>query len=268
MCLSTLLGGGTAQERSVDISSCVANGNMVCLGRNRKKLSVPLASRRIGRSAVSFSSALRGGFSVLVCCVTLLACRSGWARPYPYRRSGYFRAAGWYQARQGRAGEGQGYFGERRRFIPEKNARQHLGSWLRQHQNMPLAAQEQALRNEPGFNRLPPATQQRLFSRLQQLNAMPPAQRELTLERLETWERLSPAQRQQVRNGIQQVHQMPLERRQMMRTAIRDLSEFPPSQRQSILNSPDFLHRYSPHERQILGNIMMAQPYTPLRSQR
>ena len=250
------------------INACVANGDMACLGRNRKGLPAPRGSWCKGHTAVHFPSALRRSFCALVYCATLFACGTGWARPYPYRRSGYFRATGWYQARQGRAGEGQGYLGERRRFIPEENARQHLGSWLRQHQNMPLAAQERALRNEPGFNRLPPATQQRLFSRLQQLNAMPPAQRELTLERLETWERLSPAQRQQVRNGIQQVHQMPPGRRQMMRTAIRDLSEFPPSQRQSVLNSPDFLHRYSPHERQILGNIMMAQPYTPLRSRR
>lgn len=143
--------------------------------------------------------------------------------------------------------------------------REHLGPWMNQHRNMPLGAQERALRNEPGFNRLPSATQQRLFNRLQQLNAMPAPQRARTLNRLETWERLSPRQRQQVRNGIQQVDHMPMERQRMMHRAIRDLSEFPEAERPSILNSPQFKDRYSDHERQVLGTLMLAQPYTPLR---
>jgi DNA-directed RNA polymerase subunit F len=145
--------------------------------------------------------------------------------------------------------------------------REHLGEWLRQHQNMSFQEQERALRTEPGFNRLPPARQQRLLERLQQLDAMPPGRRERMLERLETWERLSPEQRQQVRVGIIEVHQMPFDRQIMMHRAVRDLSEFPQAQRGEILNSPEFLRHYSDYERQVLATLMMAQPYEPLRPQ-
>ncbi len=120
------------------------------------------------------------------------------------------------------------------------------------------------MRNEPGFNRLSPATQQRLFNRLQQLDAMPPAQRARTLERVEALERLSPEQRQQVRNVMQQVGQMPVTRQRMVRKAIRDLSQLPPEQRHAILNSQQFKDQFSGQERQMLGTLMLAQPYVPL----
>ena len=237
---------------------------MVCLGRNRSVLSALLVSLRIRLAAVFFYSPRHRTFVVMACWIALLASATGWARPHPYR-DGYWRATGWYQNRRGTAGNNQGYSGTQGRSFAPLNGQQHLGPWLSQHQNMSLGAQERALRNEPGFNRLPPATQQRLFNRLQQLNALPPAQRARTLDRLETWERLSPGQRQQVRNGIQQVNRMPFARQQMMRRAVRDLSEFPPDQRQSILNSPQFRHQFSDDERQVLGTLMLAQPYTPLR---
>jgi hypothetical protein len=145
--------------------------------------------------------------------------------------------------------------------------REHLGEWLRLHQNLTFAEQERALRTEPGFNRLPPAKQQKLLERLQQLDAMPAARRERMLARLETWERLSPEQRQQVRVGILEVHQMPFDRQVMIHRAVRDLSEFPESQRGGILNSPEFQRHYSDYERQVLATLMMAQPYEPLRTQ-
>lgn len=238
---------------------------MVCLGRNRRAVPALLASLRIRRTAVFFTSLLRWTFVVMTCWITLLTSTAGWARPRPYR-NGYWMATGWYQNRRGAAGNSGGHSGAQGRSFAPLNEQQHLGPWLNQHRNMSLGAQERALRNEPGFNRLPPATQQRLFKRLQQLSALPPAQRARTLDRLETWERLSPGQRQQVRNGIQQVNQMPLARQQMMHRAVRDLSEFPPDQRQSILNSPQFRHQFSDNERQVLGTLMLAQPYTPLRS--
>lgn len=164
-------------------------------------------------------------------------------------------------------GNGNGDNAAQVRPVPSQRDREHLGEWLRQHQNMSFAEQERALRTEPGFNRLPPAQQQRLLWRLQQLDAMPPAKRERTLDRLEIWERLSPEQRQQVRTGIQQLNQMPFDRQRMMHRAVRDLSEFPPEQRGAILNSWEFRHHYSDYERQVLATLMLAQPYEPLRPQ-
>ena len=153
------------------------------------------------------------------------------------------------------------------RPVPPQPEHEHLGEWLRQHQDMTFQQQERALRTEPGFNRLPAEKQQRLLARLQQLDAMPPARRERMLARLETWERLSPEQRQQVRAGILEVHQMPFDRQIMIHRAVRDLSEFPESQRGDILNSPEFRSHYSDYERQVLATLMMAQPYEPLRPQ-
>jgi hypothetical protein len=138
---------------------------------------------------------------------------------------------------------------------------EHLPQWFRQHQNLSFPAQEHALHNEPGFNRLPPATQERLLNRLRQLNTMPPLQRERTLQRMEAMERLSPAQRQEVRNAMQQVTEMAPDRQRMMHKAFRDLSQMPYQQRWAILNSQQFRVQFSDWERQTLGTILSVQPY-------
>jgi hypothetical protein len=188
--------------------------------------------------------------------------------PCPDQAISPARPVAWYQAGKPAAGNHGTYNGGAVvRPVPPPPEHEHLGEWLRQHQDMTFQEQEHALRTEPGFNRLPAAKQQRLLERLQQLDAMPPAKRERMLARLETWERLSPEQRQQVRVGILEVHQMPFDRQVMIHRAVRDLSEFPQSQRGGILNSPEFRHHYSDYERQVLATLMMAQPYEPLRSQ-
>ncbi|MHB1937918.1 MAG: DUF3106 domain-containing protein [Acidobacteriaceae bacterium] len=218
-------------------------------------------------------SCLRRPSLLLAAWAIFLACGIGWAAqcsdgPCPDRIGSSREPVDWYQAGQQVAGNGGSYArGAPLRPLPPERDREHLGEWLRQHQNMSFAEQERALRTEPGFNRLPPARQQRLLQRLQQLDAMPPARRERMLERLETWERLSPDQRQRVRIGITEVHEMPLDRQIMIHRAVRDLSEFPPGERAGILNSWEFRHRYSDYERQVLAALMLAQPYQPLRPQ-
>ena len=186
--------------------------------------------------------------------------------PDPARSS--LRPVAWYQAGHTQPGPHAGYTDSPVvEPVSPQPEQEHLGEWLRQHQNLTFPEQERALRTEPGFNRLPSDKQQRLLERLQQLDAMPPARRERMLARLETWERLSHEQRQQVRAGILEVHQMPFDRQTMMHRAVRDLSQFPQSQRGEILNSPEFRHHYSDYERQVLSTLMMAQPYEPLRPQ-
>ena len=54
----------------------------------------------------------------------------------------------------------------------------HLGDWLNRHQGLRLSQQEQLLRNDPSFNRLPQAQPQRLVQQLHDLNQMSPAQRQ------------------------------------------------------------------------------------------
>lgn len=143
-------------------------------------------------------------------------------------------------------------------------SRPHLAQWLRQHQNMTLQQQERALRNEPGFDRLPQRHQQRLLNRLQQLNAMPPRQRERTLQRMEALEKLTPQQRRQVHSVMQEVGGLPPQRQRMMRKAFHDLSQLPQEQREAILGSPQFKDQFSDRERQILGTLMSVQPYLPV----
>jgi hypothetical protein len=139
----------------------------------------------------------------------------------------------------------------------------HLGSWLQSHQGESFAGQENALRREPGFNRLPQPQQQRLIDRLHQLDSMPPQQRQRMLGRNENFEHLTPQGRQAFLNSAQELRTMNPERKQFVRGAFRVLREMPPGQREHVLNSPAYRSMYSDHERQILGNLLSVEPYTP-----
>ena len=147
---------------------------------------------------------------------------------------------------------------------PPADARgQHLGSWLQSHQGQSLASQENSLRSEPGFNRLPPQQQQRLVDRLHQLDAMPPDQRQRWVGRNENMERLSPERRQAVRGSVQELSNMDPARKQQVRSAYRVLRDMPPEQREHVLNSPAYRSMYSDHERDVLGDLLSVEPYTP-----
>lgn len=229
-------------------------------GRGRRVGAASFLQRRATCAAIFFHVLTQKSWLIFVLSwMSLLACGTAWARAGQARgfASGVQPRYVAWGSRNVPAG---GPHGQR----PQQGSQQHLGQWFRQHQNMPLDAQERALRSEPGFNRLPAARQQRLFNRLQQLDAMPPEQRARTLERLEALERLSPEQREQVRSVMQQVGQMPVARQRMVRKAVRDLGQLPPEQRQAILNSPQFKDQFSGQERQMLGTLMLAQPYVPL----
>jgi hypothetical protein len=139
----------------------------------------------------------------------------------------------------------------------------HLGNWLQNHQGQSFAGQENALRSEPGFNRLPQQQQQRLIDRLHQLDTMPPQQRQRTLGRIENMERLTSDRRQAVRNSAQELGNMDPERKQQVRGAFRALREMPPAERSQVLNSPAYRSMYSDHERQVLGNLLSVEPYAP-----
>ncbi|WP_373694103.1 DUF3106 domain-containing protein [Edaphobacter paludis] len=134
---------------------------------------------------------------------------------------------------------------------------------MNRHGNMPLAQQQRALENEPGFRQLPPQTQQQLRNRLTQLNDMPPAQRQRLIERNEAIERLTPQQRQQVRGAMQQLGTLPADRRRMVARAFRDLREMDPSQRQAILSSDRFRSQFSPQERGTLSQLLDVEPLLP-----
>ena len=54
----------------------------------------------------------------------------------------------------------------------------HLGAWLNTHRNVPVPQQQQMLRNDPSFRRLPQGEQQRLMNQLNRVNQMPDAQRQ------------------------------------------------------------------------------------------
>jgi hypothetical protein len=139
----------------------------------------------------------------------------------------------------------------------------HLGNWLQSHQGQSFAGQENALRREPGFNRLPPQQQQRLVDRLHQLNAMPPEQRQRLIGRNENFEHLSPERRQAFLGSAQEERNMDPARQQQVRAAFRVLRDMPPGQREHVLNSPAYRSMYSDHERQMLGNLLSVEPYSP-----
>lgn len=140
---------------------------------------------------------------------------------------------------------------------------QHLPSWLANHQGESLLEQQQSLRQERGFNRLPAPQQQRLMNHLQQLDSMPPQQRQRTLSRIENMERLSPEKRQEVRSAAQQMGRLTPDRQQSLRQAFRELRDVPPGERQQLLHSPAYRSRFSDGERGILGNLLSVEPYQP-----
>lgn len=139
---------------------------------------------------------------------------------------------------------------------------EHLPQWIREHESLPLAEQERALRAEPGFDHLSEQRQQRLFQRLQQLDAMPPAQRERTLRWMEAMQRLSPDQRRQVRHTMRDIRNLPPDQRQKMHEAYHRLRQIPPDQRQAALNSQKFKSELSERERQMLETLMRVHPDT------
>lgn len=146
---------------------------------------------------------------------------------------------------------------------PRGQNQEHLEQWMNRHSNMPLAQQQRALENEPGFRQLPPQTQQHLRNRLTQLNDMPPEQRRRLIERNEDIERLSPPQRQQVRGAMQQLGALPMDRRRTVARAFRDLREMPPAQRQATLNSDRFRGQFSDQERGTLQQLLDVEPLLP-----
>jgi hypothetical protein len=143
---------------------------------------------------------------------------------------------------------------------------EHIPQWMANHSNLPLAEQQRALEQLPGFHELPPQTQQRYRDQLGRLNNMNPQQRTRMLDRNEALERLSPQQRQQYRDAVQRLTALPIPRRRVLARAILDLREMPPQQRQQVLTSPAFAGQFSPDERSTIGTLLTAEPYPPTRA--
>jgi transposase-like protein len=145
-----------------------------------------------------------------------------------------------------------------------KPKQEHLGQWMDRHSNLPLAEQQRALENEPGFRDLPPQTQQAMRNRLTQLNNMTPEQRRRMIEHTEAIEHLSPQQRQQVRTATEQYQGLPEDRRRLVARAFRDLREMPQPQRQALMNSDHFRSQFSDQERTMLSSLLTVEPYIPV----
>ena len=183
--------------------------------------------------------------ALLLCCsAAMVAAQSG----FPHRAGAAARPA----VPAARPGLGQ------------KHNQEHLAQWMERHSNLPLADQQRALENEPGFRELPAQTQQRMRDRLTQLNNMPPEQRRRILERTEVMEHLTPPQRQQVRVAMQQLGALPEDRRRLVARAFRDLREMPVPQRQTMLNSDRFRGQFSDQERTTLSHLLAVEPYLPI----
>ena len=145
---------------------------------------------------------------------------------------------------------------------PAQN-QEHIPQWMANHSNLPLAEQQRALEELPGFHELPPQTQQHYRDQLARFNSMTPQQRARMLERNEALEHMTPPQRQQWNSAMQQLSTLPAPRRQVVVRAILDLREMPPNQRQSTLNSPAFRAQFSDRELSMLSTVLTAEPYIP-----
>jgi len=137
----------------------------------------------------------------------------------------------------------------------------HLEDWLNQHRNVPVQNQEQMLRSDPSFGRLPAADQQRLTQQLRQVNQMPAQQRERRLERAEVIEHMSPREQTQLSVSTQRLGMLPPDRQTMVKRAFQDLRSVPLDQRPTVLNSARYQGAFSPEERGILSDLLRAEPY-------
>ncbi len=137
----------------------------------------------------------------------------------------------------------------------------HLQSWLNAHKNVPVQNQEQQLRGDPSFRRLPQGEQQRLVQQLHNVNQMPDQVRERRLARAEMMERLSPEDRMHVNRSAREWTTLPANRQAMMKNAFRDLRSVPPDQRGIVLNSARYQGQFSPQERGILTDMLRVEPY-------
>ena len=137
----------------------------------------------------------------------------------------------------------------------------HLEDWLNQHRNVPVQNQEQMLRSDPSFGRLPKADQQRLTQQLRQLNQMPLQQRERRLERAEVIEHMSPQERTQLSASTQRLGVLSTDRQMLVKRAFQDLRAVPVDQRPTVLNSARYQGAFSADERGILSDLLRAEPY-------
>ncbi len=137
----------------------------------------------------------------------------------------------------------------------------HQGDWLRNHQGLSPEQQEQALRSDPGFQKLPAQRQQQLMNQLQRFNRLTPEQRQTMLQRMETWEHLTPEQRQQARMVWDRFRQLPDDRRQAVHQAYQRLLNMPPEQRQRVMSSDRFRSMFNDDERGIIaGSFNFGMP--------
>ena len=152
---------------------------------------------------------------------------------------------------------------ESRPGVQGGGASQHLPQWMANHQNLNSAQKEQALRNEPGFSRLPAEQQQHLIDRLHQLDNAPPQVRQRIMARNEMFERLPPERQQSIRNAAEGLRQLPPERGIAVRKAFRDLRVLPPDQRALVLNSARFQAEFTPEERGMMTSLLSIEPVAP-----
>lgn len=141
----------------------------------------------------------------------------------------------------------------------------HAGEWLRKYQNLSPDQQEQALANDPEFQKLPPERQDRLRQVLRRFNSKTPEERQRMLERMETFERLTPEQQERAHQLFERFRSLPEARRHALKQALRNLREMDPQQRSQVLGSEKFRSMFSADEMEVLkGMSELAPPPRPV----
>lgn len=136
---------------------------------------------------------------------------------------------------------------------PRQNLIEHL---------MSLSPQEQQnfMRQDPRFLRLPPWQKQVIQQRLDAFNHLPPARREALRERYELFRQLSPERQDRARSLYRQWSEQPPERRLELRKELRRLRESTPEERKVRMESEAFQKRFSGEERDLLKGLAELLP--------
>jgi len=131
----------------------------------------------------------------------------------------------------------------------------HRGDWLRKHGNLSPTEQEQQLKQDPSFRKLPPDRQNQLLDRLRNFNSQPPEKKAQILDRMETFEHMTPQQQQATRNLFDRYRALPEDQRNKVSQAYRRLRGMPPSARNELFNSDEFRNNYTAEQRELLRGM-------------
>ena len=131
---------------------------------------------------------------------------------------------------------------------------------------LPADEQDQALRDDPGFQRMPAEAQERMRRQVRRMSRMsrrPAGERERMLERERRFSRMTLEQQEQARQVFAEWRRLPRERKQAIQEKLRQLRGLAPEARKQRLEDPAFLEGLEPSEQELMRELANLREVMP-----